>query len=68
LPAGTVGIVVDALTKIRRLALDEIVPATVEIAEIAAGYRVKLAVRMPDALVIATGRHSRQYRASRPTS
>lgn len=41
-----------------RLAIDEIVPVGVEIADIAARYRATdLGVRLPDALVIATGQH-----------
>jgi predicted nucleic acid-binding protein len=47
-----------ALAAFCRVAVDEIVPVSVEIAEIAAGYRaVDLSIRMPDALVVATGRH-----------
>lgn len=47
-----------ALAAFCHAAVDEIVPVSIEIAEIAARYRAAdLSVRMPDALVIATGQH-----------
>lgn len=47
-----------ALAAFCHLAVDELVPVGAEIAEIAASYRaVNLSLRMPDALVVATGRH-----------
>lgn len=47
-----------ALAAFCRLAVDEMVPVGIEIADIAAGYRATdLGVRLPDALVIVTGQH-----------
>lgn len=47
-----------ALAAFCRLAVDEVVPVCVDIANLAASYRATdLAVRLPDALVVATGQH-----------
>lgn len=47
-----------ALNAFRQAAIDEIVPAGIEVADIAAALRAKdLSLRLPDALVIATGLH-----------
>jgi len=46
------------LTVFGASAIDDIVPVDVEVAEIAARYRaVDISLRMPDALIIATGQH-----------
>jgi predicted nucleic acid-binding protein len=47
-----------ALTAFREAAVDDIVPVDEHIAEIAARSRaIDLSLRMPDALILATGRH-----------
>jgi predicted nucleic acid-binding protein len=47
-----------ALTAFREAAVDDVVPVDEYIAEIAARYRAPdLSMRMPDALILATGRH-----------
>ncbi len=47
-----------ALANFRDHALDDIINVNTAIADIAAGYRAKdLGLRMPDALIIATGTH-----------
>jgi len=47
-----------ALIAFRVAAVDDIVPVDVDVAEIAASFRAAdLSLRMPDALILATGRH-----------